>query len=236
MIDDYYTAQKQKLLADFDAGMSHVRPVLASRYGADTANMVLSEARDRYGSLIPQLPYVGGNDSPATGWLILAAWNLAIYQAVKAHGGTVEAVGKLLCDAAQARYHESAPLDLDDSKRRFGRFVTRMKLYLGKAPEQTYPGGWVGTFIEGDGEEFDVGIDWTECGACKFLHAHDADELAPYLCRADFVHSKVYRWGLQRTMTLAEGHEKCDFRFKPGRETAEAWPPPFLRMQAGIQP
>jgi hypothetical protein len=32
-------------------------------------------------------------------------------------------------------------------------------------------------------------------------------------------------WGLRRTMTLAEGGERCDFRFKKGGETCVPIPP-----------
>ena len=44
-------------------------------------------------------------------------------------------------------------------------------------------------------------------------------ELAPYVCAVDKVASEMMGWGLSRTMTLAEGREKCDFRFKKGGKT-----------------
>jgi hypothetical protein len=34
------------------------------------------------------------------------------------------------------------------------------------------------------------------------------------MCELDFVVSDRVWWGLQRKFTLAEGHDKCDFRFK----------------------
>ena len=44
-------------------------------------------------------------------------------------------------------------------------------------------------------------------------------ELAPYVCAVDKVASEMLGWGLSRTMTLAEGCERCDFRFKKGGMT-----------------
>jgi hypothetical protein len=35
------------------------------------------------------------------------------------------------------------------------------------------------------------GVEYTECGACTFLHAQGALELAPYLCAADAVYSEL---------------------------------------------
>ena len=50
-------------------------------------------------------------------------------------------------------------------------------------------------------------------------------ELAPYICAMDKVTSELLGWGLTRTMTLAEGCEKCDFRFKKGGQTRVATRP-----------
>jgi hypothetical protein len=35
----------------------------------------------------------------------------------------------------------------------------------------------------------------------------------------DDIYSKAFHWGLTRTMTLAQGHAKCDFMFKKGAKT-----------------
>jgi hypothetical protein len=35
-------------------------------------------------------------------------------------------------------------------------------------------------------------------------------------------------WGFTRTMTLAEGYEKCNFWLGRGGETERGWPPPLL--------
>jgi len=75
------------------------------------------------------------------------------------------------------------------------------------------------TFVEGEGQKFDYGIDYNECANVKFLRAQNALELAPYICATDKVASEILGWGLNRTMTLADGYKKCDFRFKKGGKT-----------------
>lgn len=47
---------------------------------------------------------------------------------------------------------------------------------------------------------------------------HDILEILPYVCLFDFFKSAITNSGLIRTMTLAEGREKCDNRFKRGRK------------------
>lgn len=64
-----------------------------------------------------------------------------------------------------------------------------------------------------------IGIDYIECASCKLLNEQGATELGPYVCAVDKVASEMLGWGLRRTMTLAEGGERCDFRFKKGGET-----------------
>ena len=91
------------------------------------------------------------------------------------------------------------------------RGARRMAL---ESQKREYPGAWVYTVLEGDGKEFDWGIDQVECGICKFFADQDAQEFVPYMCALDFIASDYFGWGLVRTTTLAEGGERCDFRFK----------------------
>ena len=84
-----------------------------------------------------------------------------------------------------------------------------------KTQERQYPGNYVIAFVEGDGVSFDYGIDYLECGGCKFLESQGAFELARYICPIDIVYSEALGWGLTRTQTIADGGETCDFRFVP---------------------
>jgi hypothetical protein len=86
-----------------------------------------------------------------------------------------------------------------------------------ESQKRQYPGDWVCTVVGGDGEAYDWGIDQVECGICKFFADRDAEEFVPYMCALDFIASDYFGWGLVRTTTLAEGGERCDFRFKRDR-------------------
>ena len=82
--------------------------------------------------------------------------------------------------------------------------------------------------IDGHGEAFEFGIDMTECGIVKFLHAEGADELCPYLCDIDYVSAEAMGIGLRRTKTLAWGCDRCDFRLSRDAVTPALWPPAFV--------
>ncbi len=62
-------------------------------------------------------------------------------------------------------------------------------------------------------DDFEFGLDYHECGVCKLCHDEGCSEYAKYLCRFDFMTSEMMGIQLKRTMTLAEGFNKCDFRF-----------------------
>ena len=75
-----------------------------------------------------------------------------------------------------------------------------------------YENDWEVDVLPGNGD-FTMGFDYTQCGVCKLCRDEGCPELARYLCRLDFVLVEVIGVGLKRTTTLAEGYDKCDFRF-----------------------
>ena len=208
--------------------------VLATRFGKGRASRLMKDIRQEYEALTPEVPYIGGKENMFTEWLTYGVYYLAVHRVLKAEGQGVEEVGQMIFDTFQAMAdYPKCLLRLVGSLKYNKRYVNQLKEAVAKTQERRYPDDWVATFIEGDGEEFDYGIDITECGICKFYHAQGADELAPYLCLSDYIVSDTFDRGLVRRKTLAEGAEVCDFRYKKGRETfvnplREGWPPKFL--------
>ena len=95
----------------------------------------------------------------------------------------------------------------------------KLKLWAEESQKRRYPDDFVLNYVEGDGKTFDFGIDYTECAICKFWRKQGAEEMLPYICLVDFLSSElITKTGLVRSMTLAEGFERCDFRFKRDRK------------------
>jgi hypothetical protein len=135
-----------------------------------------------------------GDRNPFLIFLLPATRYLAVYRAFKKHGRTVEEVGHLVYEMGEAEFKN-----------------------------REYSGDYVLNYVAGE-QDFDWGVDYIECASCKFLDKQDAAELKPYVCAVDKVASEMLGWGLRRTMTLAEGDERCDFRFKKGGETSVSIP------------
>jgi len=221
-----YAPQKSRFLKDFDRMASRVRQVLVSRYGEEQAKSLIVESRREYEALIPQIPFIG-EKSPMLIFLLPTSRYLAVCRALQKRGATVEDGGRLVHEMCQAEakaipgfvrrlmgYLWFSPL-----------FLRRVRKRAAESQQRQYPGGYVFTYVAGDGRDFDWGIDYLECSSCKLLKSQNAMELAPYVCAVDKISSELLGWGLTRTMTLAEGFEKCDFRFKKGGQTRVATRP-----------
>lgn len=234
--NNYYMSRKSDLLDDYDKGTKTLGKILASRFDEKHTNTIIVEARQEFERVIPHFPYIGGDTNINTKNLIRASACLGIYRVLDNHGKTVEEVGKIIYEMTEALVDYPEFILHLIGRLKFGKgYEKKMKEWAKETQKRQYPGDWVSTFIEGDRKEFDYGIDITECGILKFFRAQNADEITPYICVSmDGIFSKAFNRGLVRTMTLAEGYEKCDFRYKRGRETSllplkDGWPPQFRK-------
>jgi hypothetical protein len=230
MTYENYVSRKSRLLTDFDKSLARVKRVLISRFGEEQTNALMRDSHREYEVLIPQIPYIG-DKNPFLIFLLPTSRYLAIYRVLQRQGRTVEDAGQLIYEMSEAELKAIPGL-----LRRvigylwFSRwFSGRLKKRATESQERKYPGGYVLTYVKGNGQDFDYGVDYTECASYKFLSAQNAVELAPYVCAVDKVASEMMGWGLSRTMTLAEGREKCDFRFKKGGKTDVAMPQSLMQ-------
>ncbi len=231
---DYYVARKPKLMKEFGAWARHIDRVLAPRYGAGGSAALIEETRQAFEALIPEMPYIGGQANFLTRNLTGPTVTLALYRALQPRGIPAAQVGEIAYRAFESRLQSMSGLQL----RLWGRlaftgFTRRaMKAQAETSQERRYPGDFVYAWVEGDGVAFDYGLDFTECAVLKFYRAQGAMELAPHLCPADFLYSRATGTGLVRTTTLAEGADRCDFRYKRGREVTQGWPGDLLNGKA----
>jgi len=223
--NNYFVSHKGELRKAFREINEGARQYLTTRYGENLARAVTAQAATRFEALIPDLPDVGGEKNWVAKYLPISAWYLTYYETLKVYGKTAEDVGKMLYDldeAQWAQYPKSKALA--EGARLFTKpGLEEMQKWAEGTQRREYPANWVAEFVPGDREDFDFGYNYTECALCKFLHSHNAGEVAPYLCVTDFTRSRVCGTGLVRTQTLAQGNKVCNFRYKKGRVVAQDW-------------
>jgi hypothetical protein len=227
---NYYVANKTRIIQDLDPILRQMRKLTAQSHGEALAAAVASETMAEFERLLPQLPYIGGDRNTLTDTLIHSTGALAFYRVMKTHSQPVQEIGRLLYRTIESMALQSSTLSgLNGQMAGSKAPQNQFKRMAEASQKRLYPDDWVLAFVEGDGKTFDFGVDYTECGLCKFNHAQDADELTPFLCLGDFPVSQVYDTGLVRTTTIARGGSRCDFRFKGGRPIQMEWTPDFLK-------
>ena len=216
----YYASRKPKLLRSFDETAELVRDFVASEYGPEYAEILYQETRREYEELIPEIPHlVGRNAGPLNSFLMITAQEVAVWKAMKKNGKTLgEAWG--ICHEAlkrrMARFSKIKGWLL--TQLMYSGFLKRMMRKRAAEGIHIRSGDFEIKYIMGDGKEFDYGTDYVACGNYKFVLDQGVPEFAPYVCMSDIALGKALGWGLIRTETLADGSERCDFRFKKGGE------------------
>lgn len=222
---NYYLAHRAELLQAFHETNIGARQYLAARDGEKLAHTVTREAASRFSSLLPRLPDVGGEQNIDIPYLPIAAWYLALYRPMQAHGKSAADVGRMIYDLNETdlrRYPKAQALAA--GARWFSRpALEKMQRWAAWTQKREYPANWVATFIMGDGRDFDFGYDYRECAIDKYLQSQRAAELAPYVCLNDFLKSRAFGTGLRRSQTLAQGDTVCNFRYKKGRPVTQDW-------------
>ena len=198
----------------------HYKKLMAEAYGRQMAENGVVETLQRLEILLPDIPYIGGKKNSLTENLYLTAAMLAIYQALKARGKTVEETARLIYQGTCSLY-SSLPFSFVlfwQGRQLFSqRRIDQRRQAAAISQARHYPDDWVFEIVAGDGKDFQFGVDYTECGIVKYLTKQNALELAPHLCWLDYPMCAAMRVRLMRTETIAQGGEKCNFRFCSGQ-------------------
>jgi hypothetical protein len=220
MTNQTYLSRSRRFLSALDNSLLRVRPLLLEWLGERQATQLITDSRQEYDALMTRIPFIGANN-PMLSLLLPTTRYLAVYRGLQAQGRGIEDAGRLAFAMGTADV-KAIPAFV---RRKipwlwFSHwFRRRLSKRAAKTVRREFPGDYVFTYVPGDGRIFDYGVDYIECASCKLLQAENAVELTPYVCATDKPTSDLLGWGLTRTMTLAEGFSKCDFRFKKGGTT-----------------
>ncbi|OGN94699.1 MAG: hypothetical protein A2Z71_10050 [Chloroflexi bacterium RBG_13_50_21] len=217
---NFYSRQESRLLKDFDRIIHQIKGEIISRFGVEQTDELIHVSRDEYRRLIPDLPFVGGRQ-PFTQFVITTGWCLALHRALGGKATSARESGELFFELAR-QYINQVPALV---RRYLGtsmftqRYQRKLRERALESQQHPLPRGYIFSYIEGEKENYDFGVDYHRCATLNFLREQGAVEIAPYLCALDQYSSDLLGWGLVRTTTLAEGGEVCDFRFKKGGPT-----------------
>ena len=218
--ENWYLENKPKIMRQVRSFLRPFRKPLAAAYGKEEGEAIVKDAIQRFEALLPDIPYIGGGENPSTRNLYLTAAMLAVYRSLQARGASVEQAARLIY-LGSASFFGSFParvlMRLQGRRLLSRKFRDKRRHVAAISQQRRYPDDWVFEVVEGNGQGFAFGVDYAECGIVKYLAREGAPELAPYLCWIDYPQFAAMHLRLDRTETLAQGGQKCDFRMSRGK-------------------
>ncbi|UQA56197.1 L-2-amino-thiazoline-4-carboxylic acid hydrolase [Polyangium aurulentum] len=208
-----------RVFSELDAWRPDFQEALAKREGEEAARAILEAARAKAEGMLASVPDPGVLAPQMRVFTISGLLYVALYLALAARGYDAPRAWEI-CEEA-TRLHFARMRGAERKLASAGMFSWPMKAltrWLGRRSKRAPIGGWEFDYVEGDGT-FDYGTDYRRCAIRDLAVAHGAAEFAPYICTADIAGSEEFGWGLQRTQTIAQGGERCDFRFRKGGAT-----------------
>ncbi len=217
----YYSFRQEKLLKNFDQTFALLRDSLIERYGVELANALVREARSEYETLIPEIPYIRGIRARMLNlFLLITAQELAVYKAMKKRGKTPGETWELCHEALRLRVAQIPRWQRWLLRKlMFSSLIKKLMARRASQQQKTSFGDFEIEYLIGEGDDFNIGVNYLQCGNHRFAIEHGGAEFAPYICMSDIALSEALGWGLLRTQTLADGCSYCDFRFKKGAAT-----------------
>jgi hypothetical protein len=225
----YRIENEKRLLKQHGKMMAIGEKLLVGRYGRLAANDIMAQTVTAFEQLLPEIPYIGGKVNPMTDTLEQKATLLALYRVLKGRGRPVEEIGELLYRMGEA-WVEQYPKFV---RQLIGRFYMsgfqrrRSERQALRSQEGVYSADFVTEVVDGEGQDFEWGVNYLECGVVKYFAKEGAEELTPYMCQIDYLLFPAIGINLVRSGTIAQGCAHCDFRFKREGEPTSGWPPPF---------
>jgi hypothetical protein len=217
----YYSERKETLLKKFDRTAALMKDSVVARYGKEFASTLQREVRQEYERFIPEIPYIKGARARLFNtFLLITAQELAAYKVMKRHGKPPGEAWELCHEALRFRLAEIPPWKRWLLRRfMFSRLVRQIMARRARQQQRVCFGDFEVEYLIGDGDEFDFGVNYLQCGNQNFVKRHGGEEFAPYVCMSDIALSDAMGWGLIRTQTLADGCQHCNFKFKKGGAT-----------------
>ena len=217
----YYSSRKEKLLKDFDRTSALVKEALVTRYSEGFASTLQREVRQEYEKLIPEIPYIRGVRARALNtFLLITAQELAAYKAMKKQGKPLTEAWELCHQALRLRVAKIPRWKRWLLRRlMFSSLMRKIMARRARQQQKVRFGDFEVEYLIGEGDDFDLGVNYLQCGNHRFMMQHGGEAFAPYICMSDIALSDAMGWGLIRTQTLADGCHYCDFRFKKGAAT-----------------
>ncbi len=205
----------------FDLVFRSVKKKLSATYDEAFSQNIVSQSKENFKEFLPQIPYVGGIKNYFSPVILINGWIIAMHRAMRTEGKSAEDTIKIWAEVIDDLFAKIPAW--------FARFmgnilmskpvINGFRRQTQTSQKRTYPGDWVYRLLKGDGINFDMGFEFSECAVIKLYKTMNTMDLAPYCNFVDITYSHYLKIGLNANQTLGLGDQTCQMLFKQGRET-----------------
>lgn len=220
----YYLQRRSIIVADFLESLrlsSDDFKSLVPQHPLEQLKPAVLEELDR---VLATLPYVGGESGRMTPFFEQSAGFFALGRVLRSLQVPMDTTAALMRKTFLSRLlnlsHDERIVVGRDWLSEDNQALLRMLATTSQ--ERRDPGDFVYEFVDRgtteEGEAFDFGLDYNECGFCKLCKANGDEELLPVMCSMDKESYSLRGIKLLRSKTIAAGDGHCNFRFSMAKE------------------
>jgi hypothetical protein len=215
-IHPFYESHRGAMEASMHHRLDLAEPMLRERAHLSNIDVIRQEVMDEFNIVLTQMPYVGGDASRMSDFIMRLLGFMAISRVLRRHGVSLPVIGEIERETYKAQLLTTPESERLASGRQFmsPENQTLLREHARKSHRNEFSEDFVYDFVEpGPGDNFEFGINYKACGFCKFAGHHGDEEILPHICGLDFVAYAARGIKLERTQTLAGGASHCNFRF-----------------------
>lgn len=167
-----------------------------------------------FSKLLPEVPFIGGDDNPLTKNLIGAIYEMCFYETMEEAGYEIGQISNIDRNTLRDVTRHKVGIYGLEGMRNFVMDKEEAKIGAERSQKREFDNDWIYEYVEPcDKDSFALGIDYTKCPVVDFFKAHGKERYLPYICANDYPIFKEMGISLLRTQTIGNGAPICDFRF-----------------------
>ena len=225
---EYYQKKSKALKKTMNSFLKLIRPELEADLKM-SYDEILEETWDiYYHKYMENFPYIGGDKVSGTGNLTGAYCYIALGDAVRKHGMSLERWGELTT-ICYRRFSDKIPA----FARKLVKIVFNHPKFVGKMLKKKdaknatnsslNPGSFV-TETQPNPTKDLIEFHNIVCPLANFAIKMNCTEYMPYICNLDYVMAESFQISFTRTKTCASGDEYCNFCLSATGKITPSWP------------
>ncbi len=227
---NYYLKNKSKLMKRFGYSLKIAKDLLMERFIESKTEALINQMRKEYEEILPKIPDVGGKKNLVISIITDKVSLLAMIFILEKEGYKYREIGEFIMKFTEIETKNAMERAEKKGMNLLDFYFNDVYFNSAKAHcdftlKREYPDNWVMEYVDGTNEDFDYGLNVSECAIHKIYTKLGAEKYSPFGCLIDFAQANVLGYGLTRTKSLANGALGCDHQFTKTGNTPKAWPP-----------